>query len=168
SKSKSIRTDFNESIQQQELEEGASKILIIEDNRDMQSFLQELMVREGYEVFLAENGKVGIEKGLEIIPDLIITDVMMPIMDGFQVVQEIKSSEKTDHIPIIALTAKASFDSKLEGLTHGADDYISKPFSSDELLLRIKNQLSLQEKLRNKFGGTHDKVIPKLDENKFL
>ena len=79
------------------------------------------------------------------------------------------SKQKVVHsIPIIVLTAKASFDSKLEGLTYGADDYISKPFSSDELMLRIKNQLNHQEKIRSKFGSTEEKVIPKLEEHKFL
>lgn len=156
------------SAEDQLTEQELNKILIVEDNTDLQLFLQALLTREGYEVFLAENGKIGIDKALEIVPDMIITDVMMPVVDGFQVVKEIKSNEKTDHIPILVLTAKASFDSRLHGLTQGADDYISKPFSSEELLLRVKNQLHLQDKLRQKFSATHDKVVPKLEENKFL
>ena len=129
------------------------KILVIEDNDDMQDFIAQLLQEKQYDVYRAENGQVGVELALEVMPDLIISDVMMPVMDGYQVVQTLKNNTVTDHIPIMMLTAKASFDSMLNGLQLGADDYISKPFKSGELLLRISNALDRQEKLRQKFSG---------------
>lgn len=121
-------------------------ILIIEDNLDMQDYLK-LLLSSSYEIISAKDGEEGVSMAIENIPNLIISDVMMPIKDGFQVVQEIKADGKTEHIPIILLTAKASFDSKMKGIGFGADDYLSKPFSSDELKLRIANQLKQQRKL---------------------
>ena len=127
------------------------KILIIEDNRDLQDFLSQILVEKGYEVHGALNGVLGVEKALEIIPDLVISDVMMPEMDGYQVVQHLKNNFATEHIPVVILSAKASFDSMIEGLGAGADDYLSKPFKSQELILRVANQLKRQEKLQQKY-----------------
>ncbi len=128
-----------------------SKVLIIEDNRDLQDFLNQILTAEGYEVHSAMNGALGVEKAVEIIPDLVISDVMMPEMDGYQVVQQLKNNFATEHIPIVILTAKASFDSMIEGLGSGADDYLSKPFKSQELILRVANQIKRQEILQQKY-----------------
>lgn len=129
----------------------AKLILIIEDNSELRDFLVLILGNEGYRCEVAVDGEEGVEKAIELVPDLIVSDVMMPKKDGYQVVQELKTHSITEHIPIIILTAKASFDSMLVGLKHGADDYLSKPFKSTELSLRIGNQLSRQQKLIERY-----------------
>lgn len=152
-------TAINESKEEEEIKyqknptsvsEEQYKILIIEDNIDMQTFLSQVLKAEQYEIYAAYDGEAGVKLALEVLPDLIISDVMMPKMDGFQVTQSLKSNKITDHIPILILTAKVSFDSMIEGLRYGADDYLSKPFKAQELLLRVANQINRQEKLRIK------------------
>lgn len=138
-------------------------ILIIEDNSDLRDFLALILGNEGYRCELAVDGEEGVEKAIELVPDLIISDVMMPKKDGYQVVQELKEHSITEHIPIIILTAKASFDSMLIGLKHGADDYLSKPFKSTELKLRIGNQLSRQQKLIERYQqASNSEEIPQI------
>ena len=123
-------------------------ILLVEDNGDLASFIA-TSLNPYYNIFHAENGKEGIDKALEIIPDLILSDVLMDEMDGFEMCRFLKEDINTDHIPIILLTAKSDTESKLEGLSYKADDYITKPFNVSELLLRIENRLELQKKQRN-------------------
>jgi DNA-binding response OmpR family regulator len=88
----------------------------------------------------------GIEKTKELMPDLVLSDVMMPKMDGFEVCRQIRSNEITSHIPVILFTAKAALNDKIEGLEIGADDYITKPFNSKELITRINNLIALRKK----------------------
>lgn len=140
--------------------EDKKKLLIIEDNKDLQDFLSQILRDQGYEIHNALNGEEGVEMALEIVPDLVISDVMMPKMDGYQVVQHLKNDFATEHIPIIILSAKASFDSMIEGLGAGADDYLSKPFKSQELVLRIANQIMGQERLRQKYLQTDNSETP--------
>lgn len=139
------------SVDKEDSDQEKKQILIIEDNRDLQKFLRQILTNQGFDVRLANNGLEGVAMAEELIPDLVITDVMMPKMDGLQVVQALKSTFATDHIPIIILTAKASFDSMLDGLSAGGDDYLSKPFKSQELLLRVANQIKRQENLHLKY-----------------
>lgn len=94
------------------------------------------------------DGEEGVQKALAILPDLIISDVMMPRKDGYTVCDELKNHELTAHIPIVLLTAKAAIDSKLKGLRHGADDYLTKPFNTEELLARMENLVETRRQLR--------------------
>lgn len=124
-------------------------ILLAEDNPDMQTYISSLLKEAGMSVELVQNGKIGLEKATATIPDLIISDVMMPEMDGFEFCHRLKSEEMTAHIPVVILTAKASQDSRNLGFSKGADFYIGKPFNANELLLVIKNALAQQNKLKD-------------------
>jgi signal transduction histidine kinase/DNA-binding response OmpR family regulator len=127
-------------------------VLVIEDNDDLRTYLREHLERE-YKVMEAGDGEEGVEKALAAIPDLVISDVMMPKKDGYQVCAALKTDEKTSHIPVILLTAKAAAEEKMEGLETGADDYIVKPFNVAELLVRARNLIALRRKLRERFKG---------------
>ena len=105
-----------------------------------------------YRVIEAANGKEGITNAEEIIPDLIISDVMMPEMDGYKLCERIKTKELTSHIPVILLTAKADHESKLTGLETGADDYLSKPFDAEELKLIVRNRIEQRNKMKERFS----------------
>ncbi len=126
-------------------------ILLVEDNADIRAYVRE-QVQSGYRVIFAADGEEGLAKAQEAIPDLIITDVMMPKMDGYQMSRLLKNDEKTSHIPIIMLTAKAALDDKLAGLETGVDDYLLKPFSAKELLARMRNLIALRRQLRQRFS----------------
>lgn len=127
-------------------------ILLVEDNFDVRSYVKDELIGE-YQIIEAEDGLVGMNKAETNIPDLIITDVMMPKLDGYQFCKEIRKNEKTSHIPIIMLTAKASFDDKIEGLETGIDAYLTKPFNAKELHVRISKLLHQRELLRKKYGN---------------
>ena len=127
-------------------------LLLIEDNRDVAIYI-EACLKNRYTVEWAINGAIGIEKALEIIPDIIISDVMMPEKDGFEVCQTLKNEERTSHIPIVLLTAKADVESKLEGLGVGADAYLSKPFLKEELYIRLEKLVDLRKKLQALYSG---------------
>jgi len=127
-------------------------LLLVEDNKDVVEYL--ITILEDYYILeVAYNGKVGLEKALEIIPDLILTDVMMPQMDGFEMIKHLKNDIRTDHIPVVVLTAKGDFQSKLSGLELGADHYLIKPFSEKELLLKLNNLLDARRKMQQRLGS---------------
>ncbi len=133
-------------------------ILIVDDSNDVRKYLKSLL-EEKYFIIEAENGINGITTASEKIPDLIISDIMMPSMDGIEFCSKIKSEWQTSDIPVILLTAKASFESKLEGLQIGADDYLIKPFDSRELFTRIENLLEQRKRIKNKYNKNLDTIF---------
>ncbi|MCG8331262.1 MAG: tetratricopeptide repeat protein [Chitinophagales bacterium] len=147
------------------------QLLIIEDNPDVQQYLIACLEPE-YQLILANNGQSGIQKAIEIIPDIIICDVMMPIKDGFEVCDTLKADERTSHIPIILLTAKADEASLMSGLRKGVDAYLTKPFNEAELLLRLEKLLELRKKLQDHYAKTfynkEEIVSNATPENPFL
>jgi signal transduction histidine kinase/DNA-binding response OmpR family regulator len=126
-------------------------VLLVEDNADIRAYMREHL-EDHYQIIEAANGEEGLGRAQEAIPDLIITDVMMPKLDGYQMSCLLKQDERTSHIPIIMLTAKASLDSKIAGLETGVDDYLIKPFSTKELLVRVRNLIALRRQLRARFS----------------
>ncbi|MEM6642647.1 MAG: response regulator [Bacteroidota bacterium] len=128
-------------------------ILIVEDNPDLRNHLRSLL-NSDYQIIEAIDGKEGIEKAISLVPDMIISDLMMPEVDGVELSHTLKRDEKTSHIPIILLTAKADRHTKLDGLKTGADDFLTKPFDNEELLVRIENLLSQRQNLQEKYTQT--------------
>ena len=123
--------------------------LIIEDNDDVAHYLKTCL-KGKYQTLHANNGNIGIEMAYEKIPDIIISDVMMPGKDGYEVCATLKTDERTDHIPIILLTAKVTTADRLTGLTHGADAYLGKPFIKEELFTRLDQLILVRKKLIGK------------------
>ncbi len=124
-------------------------ILIVEDNADVVAYLSTCLSM--YRLLISRNGQEGLDRAMEIVPDIVISDVMMPVMDGFELCRRLKTDERTDHIPIILLTARADFESKIEGLELGADAYLAKPFAAEELLVRLKKLLELRRQLQRHY-----------------
>lgn len=126
-------------------------ILIVEDNADVCNLIASELINQ-YQIQVAYNGKAGWDKTSELLPDLIISDIMMPEMNGIELCKTIKTNEITSHIPVILLTAKSSEESTLKGLETGADDYVTKPFNLNILKARIKNLIEQRRKLRIRFS----------------
>jgi signal transduction histidine kinase/ligand-binding sensor domain-containing protein/DNA-binding response OmpR family regulator len=126
-------------------------ILVVEDNAEVREYIRDCL-RPYYQVTEARDGSEGVELARKTIPDLIITDIMMPGMDGSKLTRIVKEDEKTNHIPVIMLTAKAQHESKIEGLETGVDDYLIKPFDKNELLARARNLIETRRKLRIRFS----------------
>ncbi|WP_221392674.1 ATP-binding protein [Dyadobacter sp. NIV53] len=136
-----------ENIEKNLSEADAPAVLLVEDNDEMAEFIIECFPAH-YRVLRSVNGMAGVEQAREMIPDLIISDVLMPEMSGFKLCQTLKADILTSHIPVILLTAKATHESRMEGLSAGADDYITKPFHVEELRLRVANLLEQRQRLR--------------------
>ena len=146
-------------------------LLIIEDNGDMRFYIRSIL-EDDFRIEESSRGNEGIEKAFELIPDLVLCDIMMPGIDGYEVLNTLKTDKRTSHIPVVMLTAKADSKSKLEGLEKKADDYLIKPFNEQELKLRITNLLEIREQLRNKYRNEivlepEKTLISSIDE-KFL
>ena len=138
--------------------ENKQTILVVEDNKPLRSFIKNLLKKD-YNIIEAENGKVAMSMALKHIPDLVISDVIMPVMVGTELCSRIKENLKTSHIPVILLTSRTSLIYKFEGLESGADEYISKPFNVKEFQLRIKNIIDSTLRLKNKFSS-EDNLTP--------
>jgi len=125
-------------------------VLVVDDNTDIRHFMK-TQLQEFYEVYEAENGETGWELAEKIIPDIVISDIMMPVMDGLELCARIKKHVKTSHIPVILLTARTSILQIEEGLMTGADDYITKPFDADLLKIRIRNMIENRRKVKQAY-----------------
>ncbi|AWV98285.1 hybrid sensor histidine kinase/response regulator transcription factor [Arcticibacterium luteifluviistationis] len=152
-------------------DKGLPQILLIEDSPDMVTYIVSCLEKD-FEIRLAKNGQEGVSMAMEFIPDLIISDVMMPFKDGYEVCHDLKNEIKTSHIPIILLTAKADLESRLEGFEKGADAYLAKPFHSEELIMRISKLLESRKKLQafylSQIGNSAQLVNEQNPENEFI
>ena len=153
-----------------------STILIVDDNADIRTLLRRIL-QDRYQVNEAEDGQQGLELANEIVPDLIVSDVMMPVMNGLEFCQRVKDNMATSHIPVILLTARALSKHQVEGYESGADGYITKPFSADVLIARIDNLLRNRLRLKGLFGSEEEKEVrqteapaeePQKKEDKFI
>ena len=125
-------------------------VLLVEDNHDMRLHLQSLFNPE-YRLLTAANGETAISLAEKYVPDLILSDLMMPVMDGQELLQKVRQNPRTSHIPFVILTANHSEEEKLRSLKTGADDFLTKPFSPEELALRIRNLIDLRQKIRQQY-----------------
>jgi len=163
-----IASDSNFSIDSDIQSKDKDLVLIVEDNKDIAKYISNC-ISDDYSVRYAENGKTGLELAKNIIPDIIISDVMMPMMDGYEMCELLKKDMKTSHIPVILLTARVSEKDKLTGLRHGADAYLMKPFNIEELNVRIEQLLLLRKKLQEKYKNPVNwDLIQKQDDQEQL
>ena len=151
--------------------EDRPTVLIIEDNEDLRGYIAD-SIQHKYEVILAEDGKQGERLALEHLPDIVISDVMMPRMDGYALCHSLKTNAKTSHIPVLLLTAKVTHQDKLEGLNQGADAYLAKPFDTAELLIRLNNLAEGRRRLWEYFKSKDHLLIDDLEitslDDKFM
>ncbi|PVD53185.1 hypothetical protein DC498_04730 [Terrimonas sp.] len=133
----------------------ADTVLIVEDNEQLRQFM-EISLKESYTILTAMNGADGIEKAIAHIPNLVITDLMMPVKNGYELCDTLKKDERTSHIPVIMLTAKTDQDSRIHGLETGADAYLPKPFDKRELLAQISNLIQTRNRLRDKYSKNNN------------
>lgn len=141
-------TSVDESV-----DKDAPSVLVIDDNPDIRSFLKMVLSRD-YHVLTAANGQQGLKLALKFVPDVVVSDVMMPIMDGRECCRRLKSEMQTSHIPVILLTACSLEEQRIEGYDCGADSYISKPFSAQLLLSRIQNLINSRRQMKEVLGDT--------------
>ncbi|WP_418603997.1 hybrid sensor histidine kinase/response regulator transcription factor [Hwangdonia sp.] len=141
---KELSETFNESSEKPVL-------LIVEDDKNVRQYIESIL-KSNYKILKAANGKIGIKKALETIPDIIISDIMMPITNGIELCKTLKNNMLTSHIPIILLTAKVGEENELKGLEAGADDFITKPFKSKILIKRIENLIELRKSLQSRYS----------------
>lgn len=141
------------------------KILVVDDEMLTCKLVRSVLVRRGYEVEMAENGQVGYEKALALKPDLIITDIVMPVADGFELVKKVRTDKTLTLLPIIMLSVKNEAEHRVRGFRLGADDFLPKPFYPEELILRVQKVLEKAEQLKAIVQDKlkkheNDKVVP--------
>ncbi|NNL81401.1 MAG: response regulator [Flavobacteriaceae bacterium] len=156
---------FNPSINSEQNERLT--VLVIDDNTDVVLYLKSILLSK-YKIEVAENGRTGLEKACELIPDLIVSDIMMPEIDGYALCSKLKQDIRTSHIPIIMLTARADHDSKMTGLSVGADAYLEKPFNPDELIIRIEKLVELRKSLQEYYRKIVDDDLTAEQESNSL
>jgi YesN/AraC family two-component response regulator len=133
-------------------------LLIVEDNYDVVHYLTTLFSGD-FDVIVATNGKEGVGKAIEYVPDIILSDIMMPVMDGIEMLEVVKNDLRTSHIPVVMLTAKADVASRLEGLSRGADAYIAKPFNRNELQVQLQSLIKQRKKLQERYASIGHLVL---------
>lgn len=143
--------DDNNQLGLEDNNSSKPSVLIIEDNADMRHYI-ESNINNIYQVLTAKNGDEGVKLAESEVPDLIISDIMMPKMNGYQVTRALRENQATSHIPIILLTAKSDLESRIKGWQENADEYLTKPFSIEELLVRLKNLLDIRDILKKRFA----------------
>lgn len=139
------------------------KLLIVEDNADLRAFIRDILA-EKYDCYLANNGEEGVNRALDLVPNIILSDVLMPKMDGFELAHAIREEELISHVPLILLTAKGDDESRMKGWREKVDDFIAKPFNPDELHLRIERLLSIREIMRKKVSAELGNHLAKKNE----
>jgi two-component system, sensor histidine kinase and response regulator len=149
-----------------------TKILVIEDEDNIRDILIEILEAENFEVIEAADGQRGLKVAQEALPDLIICDIMMPELDGYEVLNQLRQNSATETIPFIFLTAKTAEDDRRQGMTLGADDYLTKPFTRDQLLTaiaaRVKKQLSFNRQSQQKLNELRSNILHALPQNGIL
>ncbi len=152
----------NLNTQPKEVIQSSTKptVLVIEDNDDMRQYIVE-SISEQFNTLVAVNGQQGVELATQEVPDLIISDIMMPVMDGYQTTKALRETQITNHIPVVLLTARGDRDSRLRGWEEKADEYITKPFDVEELIIRISNLIEIRNILKRRFSET---VFEKTEE----
>jgi DNA-binding response OmpR family regulator len=144
--------DLGDDLELPEPEGAAATILVVEDNNDLRGFVVRELAAD-YRVLEAPDGEQGLAAALEHVPDLVVSDVMMPGIDGFELCRRLKGDLSTSHVPVILLTARVELESRLEGLEQGADDYLAKPFDARELRVRIANLVAMRRKLQARYAS---------------
>ncbi|MDF1572910.1 MAG: ATP-binding protein [Bacteroidales bacterium] len=152
--------DNNPAYQAMVHQDGRPLLLIVEDNIDVCAYLSTLLQQE-YAIIVASNGKEGCDQAVKHIPDIIISDIMMPEMDGIEMLDRLKNDVRTSHIPVVMLTAKADIDSRLAGLDCGADAYLTKPFNKNELMVQLRSLISLRKKLHERYASMLEPALSK-------
>ncbi|MDP2337199.1 MAG: ATP-binding protein [Bacteroidota bacterium] len=171
-RSASFPADDQQSYSENENSNGDLPILlVVEDSHDLKLYLKALLEKQ-YQLEFASNGKTGLQKAFDHIPDIIVSDVMMPVLDGISMLDILKNDIRTSHIPVVMLTAKADVDSRLIGLDKGADDYLAKPFNENELLIRLRKLIELRRVLHERYAAGEqvipDKDLPENLEDSFI
>lgn len=161
-------SEFFEGIQDEEL----PILLLVEDNRSVAEFIVSIL-ENNFNILESVNGKEGLDKALLFVPDIIVSDVMMPEMDGFELLENLKNNMNTSHIPVVLLTARADFDSRITGLEKGADAYLVKPFSKIELFTILSNLMKNRKNMQQKLAGfwnnnSTERIFPMRPELNFL
>ncbi|MEM7371972.1 MAG: response regulator [Bacteroidota bacterium] len=144
--------------------EDQPRLLIVEDNADVVTYLLSCL-NDQYSLLIARDGQQGIDMALEHIPDLIISDVMMPNKDGFELCKRLKRDARTSHIPIVLLTARSDHASRIDGLRRGADAYLAKPFAQEELLIRLEKLMAVRKALQARYSGAQPSLLPPSKEH---